>query len=184
MDPIETLAATLQEAKKVLSSVGADQWTLPSPCAEWDVRGVVNHMTGGALMLAASISGAPFAHVDDYIGDDPIGAFNAASAAALSAIQADPSVLGRTVIMPFGEMPGAVIVGIMANDEFAHAWDVARATGQSTDLHQELSEDRLAAVQEMMTPEFRKPGFFGPEMTAPDGACAADRLAAFLGRTV
>ena len=75
MDPIETLAATLQEAKKVLSSVGADQWTLPSPCAEWDVRGVVNHMTGGALMLAAGISGAPFAHVDDYIGDDFIAQY-------------------------------------------------------------------------------------------------------------
>ncbi len=93
MDPIETFAATLQEAKKMLSSVGADQRTRQSPCAEWDVRGVVNHMTGGALMLAAGISGAPFAHVDDYIGDDPVGAFNAASDAALAPSRPVPSVL-------------------------------------------------------------------------------------------
>ena len=176
--------AACDEASAVLANVGADQWSTQTPCTDWDVRGVANHMTGGALMVAAAVAGTDFAHVDDYVGSDPVGAFKAAADSAVAALRADAGVLGRTVKMPFGEMPGAAVAGIFANDEFAHAWDVARATGQSTDLNPILAEGCLAAAKSMITADFRKPGFFDAETIAPDGASAADRLAAFLGRAV
>ena len=184
MDPISVFAAACDEASAVLANVGADQWSTQTPCTDWDVRGVANHMTGGALMVAAAVAGTDFAHVDDYVGSDPVGAFKAAADSAVAALRADAGVLGRTVKMPFGEMPGAAVAGIFANDEFAHAWDVARATGQSTDLNPILAEGCLAAAKSMITADFRKPGFFDAETIAPDGASAADRLAAFLGRAV
>jgi uncharacterized protein (TIGR03086 family) len=184
VDPISIFAAACDEANAVLAKVGADQWTTQSPCAEWDVRGVVNHMTGGALMVAAAVAGSDFAHVDDYVGTDPAASFKSAADAAVSALRADPSILGRTLKMPFGEMPGAAVAGVFANDELAHAWDVAKATGQSTDLNPMLAEGCLAAAKQMITADFRKPGFFDAETVAPEGASAADRLAAFLGRQV
>ncbi len=184
MDPIATFTAACNEAKSVLANVGPDQWTNQSPCSEWDVRGVANHMTGGALMVAAAISGQPMPHTEDFVGDDPVGAFGKAVDAAVAAFNADPSVLGRTVTLPFGEMPGGAVAGIFTNDEFAHAWDVAKATGQSTDLNPVLAEGCLAAAKQFIGPDFRKPGMFDAETTAPDGASAADRLAAFMGRTV
>lgn len=184
MDPIQNFAAALDVANQVLSGVSADQWSAPSPCAGWDVKAVVNHMTGGALMVAAGVSGQPFAHGenDDWVGSDPAAAFRAAAEAALNAFRADPSVLGRNITLPFGEMPGGMVAGIFTTDELAHAWDVAKATGQSTDLNPELSAGVLAGARQFVTADFRKPGFFDAEVPAPEGATAADQLAAFLGR--
>lgn len=185
MDPVETLALAFDEAVAVLSKVAADQWSLPSPCSEWDVRGVAQHMTMGALMVADCVAGRPFAPPEgDVLGADPAAALRVAGDAALAAFRADLTVLGKTVTMPFGEMPGAVIAGIFTNDEFAHAWDVAKATGQDTNLNPALAEGCLAGARQFITPDLRTHGLFAAETTAPSTASAADRLAAFMGRTV
>lgn len=69
-------------------------------------------------------------------------------------------------------------------DTFTHAWDLARATGQSSDLDPELAEQLLAGAKASIPDSVRgaEPMPFGPEQTAPANATAADRLAAFLGR--
>ena len=72
-------------------------------------------------------------------------------------------------------------------DTFTHGWDLARALGQSTDLAPDLAAGLLAGAKMAIPPSFRGEegkAAFGAEQTAPDGACAADQLAAFLGRTV
>ena len=89
-----------------------------------------------------------------------------------------------TIVLPFGEMPGGAVAGIFTTDNFTHAWDLAKATGQSTDLDPEFAEGVLAASRSFVTADFRKPGLFDAEKPAPAGASAADRLAAFLGRDV
>jgi uncharacterized protein (TIGR03086 family) len=84
-------------------------------------------------------------------------------------------------------MPGAVVMNMGAMDLFLHAWDVAKATNQSTDLDPVLADELLAVSRQMMQPGFRGDDGkapFGPEQVAPAGATAADRLAAFSGRTV
>jgi hypothetical protein len=67
-----------------------------------------------------------------------------------------------------------------------HAWDLAKATGQSTDLNPALAAQLLTGAQAMVSPEFRGPegAPFGFEVAVDPTACAADRLAGFLGRTV
>ncbi len=186
MDPITNLAAAFDIAQGVMSQVPADAWSAQSPCSDWDARGVVNHMIGGAKMVAASVSGQAIDMSTlggDLAGDDPAGAYRASADAAIAAFTADPSVLGRPVKMPFGEMPGAAVASIFTNDHFTHAWDIAKASGQSTDLSPQLAEAVLAATKANLSPEVRS-GRFGPELTAPQGATAADQLAAFLGRQV
>ena len=84
------------------------------------------------------------------------------------------------------QMPGSQVVGLAATDTFTHGWDLAKATGQDTDLNPELAEEILEGSRQAIQPAFRseagKP--FGFEQPVAEGACAADRLAAFLGRTV
>ena len=184
MDPVQTLSSAFDEAVAVVSKVKPDQWTFPSPCSEWDVRGVVNHMTMGAQMVAACVAGNEFSPAADPLGDDPAGALRAAADAALAAFTSDPSALGRMIKMPFGEMPGAAVAGIFTNDEFAHAWDVAKATGQSTDLNPAMAEGCLAAARQFITPDLREHGLFDAEKSVPATATAADRLAAFMGRQI
>lgn len=77
-------------------------------------------------------------------------------------------------------------MGLATVDHFTHAWALARATGQSTNLNPELAEQLLTAARAMVSPEFRGPegAPFGLEVAVDPSACAADRLAGFLGRTV
>ncbi len=82
-------------------------------------------------------------------------------------------------------MPATALVGIATTDTFTHAWDVAKATGQSTDLDGEFAGDLLERAKSMMGDAVRGPdgsAMFGPEQRAPEGGSNADQLAAFLGR--
>ena len=185
MDPISNLARSFDVAYDVFRGVTPDKWTAQSPCTEWDARGVAGHIIGGALMLGVCVPGNEFDHASlegDLLGDDPAATFRAAADAAVAAFRADPSVLGRTVTLPFGAMPGGMVVGLFTADSFTHAWDLAKATGQSTDLDPELAETVLGAVKTFVTADMRKPGFFDEEKPAPADATAADRVAAYLGR--
>lgn len=184
MNPIDTLAMAFDEAHKMLASVGDDQWSMASPCSEWDVRGVALHMIGGAQMVAACVAGQAFAPSAEPGNAELAATFRASADAALQAFRNDPTVLERPVAMPFGEMPGAVVAGIFTNDEFAHTWDVAKATGKDTNLNPQLAQGCLAGAQMFITPDLRTHGLFGPATTAPAGASAADQLAAFMGRSV
>ena len=187
MDPIANLAAACEVAHGVVKGVSADKWGAQSPCTEWDARAVANHMIGGLKMATASVAGKPFAHADimgDLLGDSPAESYRKAADECVAAFKADPSVLGRPVKLPFGEMPGAAVAGLFTNDQFMHAWDLAKATGQSTDLSPALAAGVLDAVKSFVGPELRKPGFFDAEKPVPAGASKADEVAAFLGRNV
>jgi uncharacterized protein (TIGR03086 family) len=91
------------------------------------------------------------------------------------------------VNMPFGQMPGAAVLGLATTDTFQHTWDLAKATGRSTDIAPELAGALLGQAKQMIQPAFRGDDGvapFGAEQPCPDGASPADQLAAFLGRKV
>ena len=86
--------------------------------------------------------------------------------------------------LPFGELPGSIFVLIAANDTFTHGWDLAKATGLSTDLDPALAGQLFKVAQvipdEMRGADGQAP--FGPKVDVPDSASAADKLAGFMGR--
>jgi uncharacterized protein (TIGR03086 family) len=82
-------------------------------------------------------------------------------------------------------MPGSVCVCIAAGDVFTHGWDLARGTGQPSDLDSELAALLLARIEPLLPDSMRGPGGqapFGPVVEVADSAPAANRLAAFQGR--
>jgi uncharacterized protein (TIGR03086 family) len=86
--------------------------------------------------------------------------------------------------LPIGELPGTAFIELRTSDLLTHAWDLAIATGQPTDLDPELAEYVLAFSKQMMSrPGLRGDGHpFGEEQPCGDECPAADRVAAFLGR--
>ncbi len=144
-------------------------------------------MVGGHQFFAAGMRGeAPSGGDTDHSQGDFLAAFDEAASSFVAACQED-GALQKTVKMPFGEMPGAAVMGLAMTDTFTHAWDLAKATGQSTDLAPELAAQLLAQSRKVIQPGFRgEDGAapFGAEQACPDGACNADQLAAFLGREV
>jgi uncharacterized protein (TIGR03086 family) len=175
-------------ANGVLANVKRDQLDDPTPCASWKVRDVINHLVGGSYFFAAATNGdaaGDGTDAPDFASGDYRAAYEDGSKQAIAAFAA-PGALERIVKVPFGEFPGVAWMGLAMTDTFTHAWDLAKATGQSTDLAPGLAEQLLVGARQAISDDVRgdEPMPFAAEKDCPDRASAADRLAAFLGRTV
>jgi len=185
MSATAPLEKAIAAAKSVLANVSKEDLDKQSPCASWKVRDVVNHLVDGHDFFATGMGEEPKGY-GDVTGGDFHAAFDESSARTLE-IFSKEGALDKTAKLPFGEMPGAALMGLATSDIFTHAWDVAKATGQSTDLDPELAAALLPQVQASIPDMFRGAegsGMpFGPQKEAPAGATNADKIAAFLGRS-
>jgi uncharacterized protein (TIGR03086 family) len=125
-----------------VDAVKDDQWSDPTPCADWDVRSLVNHITYEDLWTVPLMKGATIEEVGDkfegdVVGDDPIGSARAAAGDALSTV-AEELPKGGTVHLSFGETPKAEYVMQLAADHLVHGWDLAVATGGDTSMDADL----------------------------------------------
>jgi uncharacterized protein (TIGR03086 family) len=172
----------------VVKGIRADQLTEPTPCAEWDVHALLNHLIGtewlceGLLGDRAPRHAAPPGDLpaEDLVGSDPAAAY-AAGAAALLATAGAGDTLTRMHQTPFGEMPGPALAGFTTLDIAVHGWDLATATGQAADLDPELAAHVLAFAESSITDDTRAPRL-GPALPPGPDATITDRLMAFLGR--
>jgi uncharacterized protein (TIGR03086 family) len=163
----------------VFARVTVDQMSAPTPCTEWDVSALVDHVIGGNGWVQ-QLAGREIASVPEEKSE----ALAASAAGAQSVFAADDG-MSRMFELPFGTMPGVAFVGLRASDVFMHAWDLAKATGQSTDLDPELAAEALAAAKMRIQPAMRGAGRpFQAEQACPEGRPVADQFAAFLGRVV
>jgi len=182
----QPLTQAISVARDVLANVTPEQMQNATPCASWDVAGLINHMVGGQHFFRAGMDGVEFdGELPDFAAGDYKASFDEAAAACVDCFSAD-GAMEKTVLMPFGEFPGAGFMGMAMTDTFQHAWDLAKATGQDTNLAPELAAGILAQSKQSIQDAFRGPegAPFGAEAHCADDACAADRLAAFLGREV
>lgn len=182
----EALEQAIATTRGVLAGVSKEQLGEATPCANWKVSDLVNHIVGGQYFFEAGAKGAPPAGLDtDYSATDFLSAFDEGAQRCVAAFKAD-GIMEKMLTLPFGQMPGAAFVGLAATDTLTHGWDLAKATGQDTDLAPELAAQLLARAKTSISPAFRSPegSVFGPEQPAPAGASNADQLAAFLGRKV
>jgi uncharacterized protein (TIGR03086 family) len=164
--------------------VTADQWSAATPCSEWDVRTLVNHVAGEYLWVPELMAGKTVSEVGtrldgDLLGDDPLAVLASAARSAQAAAD-NPDSLTRTVHLSFGDVPGAEYLKQMAIDSVIHAWDLARAIGADEQLDPELVDfafDELRKVAE----NWRAGGAFGPAKDPADESNQA-RLLALTGR--
>jgi uncharacterized protein (TIGR03086 family) len=179
MDITDSLEQTFQHAHAVIGGVRSDQYDDRTPCEEWTVRDLLQHMIGVVTGLGAAAAGSPQSSFE--LGPDPAAQFQQAATSALAAWRA-PGVMERIVDGGPGPMPGRVLAGINLLDTATHTWDLATATGQPAALPEDVAAAALEASEQIVSPEIR-PGRFGPEVSVPADAAATDRLVAFLGRT-
>lgn len=187
MDTIEQLDAVLPGLVEVSSAITPDQMANPSPCSQFTVRDLFNHMIGGAGFFAAQFRGEPAPEPPppgtDLAGDDPVAAMRDALE-ALGTAAKSPGALERTVVAPFGEVPGDVAARFLVVDGMVHAWDLAQATGQTFAPPEDVAAEALAFAHQAIAPEMRDGDTFAAEVPAPAGASTLERLVAFTGRNV
>ena len=185
-DPIALLSRALDQTGAIIARVRPEQATMPTPCPAWDVRALVNHVVQDLRQFTAAASGQEWDQDDsDVVGDDWDGAFQEAADSLLAGWRRE-GALDRTVKLPFGEVPATWQVDQQITDMAVHGWDVARATGQPTDLDPELGQLALDWGSENLKPQFRGDEAtghaFGIEVPVDDDAPLYDRLAGFFGR--
>lgn len=183
----EVLQRAFASTGSILTNVSTEQMDLPTPCVSWTVRDLVNHIVGGATFFAvtAETGTAPPVSGEDHAAGDFKTQFDAESRRAVEAFAAE-GAMEKTMKLPFGDLPGSIYVMVAATDTFAHGWDLAKATGQSTDLDPAIAARLLEAAQ-FIPDEFRGPDGqapFGPKVDVPESASVADKLAGFMGRQV
>jgi uncharacterized protein (TIGR03086 family) len=155
MDALEALSQASEEFERRLSQVNDDQWDLSTPCSEWTVRDLTNHVLLGTRMSVQLLAGGSQQEVIAGLGDDlmtgnqdPIADF-VALAAQMQEGFAAPNGLEGTVDHPMGEIPRTMFVGFRIMDNATHAWDLARAIGADDTLDSDLVQRMWDDIQPM-----------------------------------
>lgn len=164
-----------------LVGVGGDQWSRPTPCADWTVRDLAAHVITTHRRVLCALDGGEPAAVD--AGADLAVAWRQASQSIADAI-ADETKANTTVGGMFGEQPfESLVARLLCSDTLIHTWDLARATGQDERLDPGAvarSEAFLAPIDEAI----RRPGGFAPKIEPPADADEQTRFLNFCGRAV
>jgi uncharacterized protein (TIGR03086 family) len=166
-------------------AVAADQWHAPTPCDEWDVRALVNHLVVEQLWVPEMLAGHTVAEVGDrldgdQLGQNPVAVWDAAADLALADFGL-PGAMERTVHLSYGDVPAIDYCGEMTMDATVHSWDLARAIGGDDELDPELVALALAIV-EPRAEELKASGLFGEPVAVPSTADPQTRLLGLLGR--
>jgi uncharacterized protein (TIGR03086 family) len=179
-DAAEAMAA-------VARSINDDQLASKTPCLEYDLRALVNHLLfwGPSLAGAGRKESVPPPSAAESDVDLATGDWRGRLLALLDDITsswAPPSAWEGETSMGTPHALPALVMGDMITGELAvHGWDLAVATGQRL----ELPADLLAHLHDTMVAgveQGREMGLYGPEVTVPADAPTLDRILGLTGR--
>lgn len=184
MDIKQAFERGLDLFDSVIHQVDGDQWTNPTPCAEWTARELTAHVLG-VLRMAERITRreAPAAFPEPVDpGADPQAAWERVRTSVRTEVAgADPSAELDTAL---GKRPMSDVLGFAVLDLHVHSWDLAQATGTELQLSDEAVEWCEHFLRALPQEAMRGPNTFAAEQPAPAGADRTTRLMAFAGRQV
>ena len=192
-DPIAIFEKAAVAVHEIMAGIRQDQSDAATPCTEWNVRDVMNHVIGGVEVLAGSLEGnmpegvGGVSPVSSYSGEMDVArlaqAYADETARSLAAARQPGAMCATT---PGGMMTVPQFLIAMAADHIVHGWDLARATGQDEALDAEVVEVAYAMMTSpegsMFVDMGRQMGFVGPAIVVPDSANVQDKLVAHMGR--
>ena len=183
MDLIEIHNRALDQAEMLVDGVETNQMTRPTPCREWDLRGLLGHMVVGNRSYAdiARRRQRRPAPGEDVLGDDPAAAYRQ-SAEEVKRAWSDPALLDQTLGSHLGQLSGRTFLGIHLVETVVHSWDLATATGRQTRFDPDIVQGAMEIIQGVLA-ELPRGTWFDPQLEVSDDLSAIDRLAAFLGRS-
>jgi uncharacterized protein (TIGR03086 family) len=169
---ILALQRALTQAAELLDAVTPEDLGRPTPCPEWDVRRLANHLIAQPRVFVTMLQGTP----PGWNGHEDYAA----------ALGDELRTRGNTLINLWRETAEAPMVDPdwQAAEIAVHTWDLARALDRTTDgLDQSVAQRALVAMDRILGP-VRKGRAFADARSAPAGSDAYTHLAAYAGREV
>jgi uncharacterized protein (TIGR03086 family) len=185
MNLLDAHGVALREFDRTVHLVKDDQWEAPTPCTEWNVHDLVNHLVSEQLWVPHLLAGQTLEEVGDrydgdVLGDDPVAIWETASAAAREA-WTEPGATDRQVHLSYGEADAADYGWQMTLDLAVHAWDLATGIGAPQPIGDEVAESLLTTMGPQVE-AWQGIGIFGRPVPVPESASAPDRLIGLVGR--
>ncbi|AHH94034.1 TIGR03086 family metal-binding protein [Kutzneria viridogrisea] len=188
MDLLDLHERAVNQFGDLIDLVRADQLALPTPCADWTVRGLLRHQVSQNLGFAAAARGErPGLAVWDSgeLGGNPAGAYRESAAQVCAAFAEDGALRGNVYLIDLGgEFAAATAVVFHLVDCLVHRWDLAKSIGAPAEPDEELA----GIAAELMARPFVRPDGqpvrrpFAPPVPVPQGASAGEALLARFGR--
>lgn len=185
-EPIELFERAVFAFGRQVRATADTQWHDPTPCTDWDVRMLVNHVTVEQLWVPPLIAGANVADIGDrldgdQLGVDPVAAWDSAAVGSCGAFEA-PGALEGSVSLLSGPRPAAEYCWEMTVDALIHSWDLARGIGGDDALDDELvalTYERILPIAESL----QDSGMFAPPVPVPRTEPLQTRLLGLFGRS-
>lgn len=182
-DLLDLHGQAMAEFDRRVKAVGMTQWGEPTPCTEWDVHDLVNHLVGEQLWVPFLLAGgrieeAGDRYEGDVLGENPIATWEVASRESRNA-WLQPGATERTVHLSFGDAHASLYLWQMTFDLTVHAWDLARAIGADEDLDPSLTSPVLDWAQQQ---GMAGGPLFAPPVSVSEDTDAQTRLLALSGR--
>ena len=184
MDEISLLSSVLDKTGDVIAAVTDDQKGRPTPCPDYDVAALIDHIVGWVRVFEAGahgrrVEGDPSQY---RAGSDPAGEFRAA-AESLVASWRDEGIERKVLTSSGDEIDGRMSFDMTLMEYLVHGWDLAVATDQPVPYTEAEAEAVLERARVTLPPEYRGDGMpFGDIVAVADHEPAVDRLVGFLGR--
>jgi len=176
-DELASAEATLAVLQRVVHGVASDDLTKQTPCREFDVAGLTDHLLNSITSIG-SVAGAeiPPRNTADSVERQIV----VAARPALDAWHRR----GLSGTVPFGpaEAPAPVMAGVLSLEFLVHAWDYATAIGRPMNASESLSEYVIGLAERVITPATRGSAGFDDPVAVPADADPLDRLVALTGR--
>ncbi len=184
MTPIDVLDSVLTKTGDVIAEVQPDQAELPTPCPDYNVAALQNHIVGWIQVFDAGRNGRELPEDPGgyECGPDPVAEFRTAASSLVQG-WAEHGTEGTVKISSGSDMPAAMVFNMTLMEYLAHGWDLATATGQAPPYTEAEAAFVLERALETLPPEYQGEGMaFGAIVPVPDEAPALDRFIGFVGR--
>jgi uncharacterized protein (TIGR03086 family) len=184
--PHEIFGPACRAFGETLRLAGPDDWGRATPCDEWDVRDLANHLVTENSWVPALLGGATVEEVGDrfdgdQVGDDPVPAWSRTAQAATDAV-GTISDFSQQVHLSYGEEAAAVYLNQLASDFVIHRWDLASGLGQSRTLDPEML-DIVGTWFEGQLQMYLDAGVIAPPLQVAADADPQTRVLAKFGRS-
>lgn len=175
----------VDEFDKRVQVVRAVDLDRPTPCSDWNVKDLINHLVyedkwAIPLLAGKTVAEVGDAYEGDLVGDDPQLAWKQAAEEAKAAAR-EPGATERTVHLSFGDFSGGDYLDQLTADHLIHGWDLEQGTGTDAGLDEELMEHVYSwalPIEDML----KGSGAYGEKIEPPGDADLKTKLLAVFGR--
>jgi len=177
-------STAMMKVDPVIEKVSESNLHNPTPCKEWDVEALTNHLINELAWITPLLEGKTIKDVGDKLDGDLIKG-NAGNSwtryckqASAAMVVTDPASIAH---LSYADKPAQAYVDEVAADIIIHGWDLAQALGIDYDIDDKTAEAVTNATKDIMNMA-RTGGYVGEEVKTTEDASAMEKLLACYGR--